>query len=92
MRASLLKPHGLATTTVQTEEQWDAPNGWAPLQWLAIKGLNNYGDCNVPVLPAGVSYVSADAADWNSVALRCHMCCRASTRFPPRDARGWLKR
>lgn len=44
VRATLLQPHGLATTAVRTGEQWDAPNGWAPLQWLAIKGLNNYGE------------------------------------------------
>lgn len=43
VRASLLQPHGLASTTVRTGEQWDAPNGWAPLQWIAIKGLNDYG-------------------------------------------------
>ena len=30
-------------TTLNTEQQWDAPNGWAPLQWVAIKGLRNYG-------------------------------------------------
>ncbi len=23
--------------------QWDAPNGWAPVQYFAIKGLDNYG-------------------------------------------------
>lgn len=44
VRSSLLKPHGLATTTIATGEQWDDPNGWAPLQWLAIKGLQNYGE------------------------------------------------
>jgi alpha,alpha-trehalase len=44
VRSTLLKPYGLATTTVDTGEQWDAPNGWAPLQWLAIKGLQNYGE------------------------------------------------
>jgi alpha,alpha-trehalase len=44
VRASLLQPHGLATTTVQTGQQWDAPNGWAPLQWIAIQGLRNYGE------------------------------------------------
>ena len=31
------------TTTVVTGQQWDAPNGWAPLQWVAIQGLRNYG-------------------------------------------------
>ena len=37
-----LKPGGLVTSPYNTGEQWDAPNGWAPLQWLAIKGLRNY--------------------------------------------------
>lgn len=44
VRTSLLKPHGVSTTAVASGEQWDAPNGWAPLQWLAIKGLNNYAE------------------------------------------------
>jgi alpha,alpha-trehalase len=39
----LLAPDGLATTTSVTGQQWDAPNGWAPLQWIAIDGLNRYG-------------------------------------------------
>jgi alpha,alpha-trehalase len=43
VRAQLLQPYGLATTTVETSQQWDAPNGWAPLQWIAIEGLESYG-------------------------------------------------
>ncbi|GAB3575053.1 alpha,alpha-trehalase [Spirosoma luteolum] len=42
LEASFLKPGGLSTTLVRTGEQWDAPNGWAPLQWVAISGLRNY--------------------------------------------------
>lgn len=38
-----LEPGGLPATLTQTPEQWDAPNGWAPLQWMAIKGLRRYG-------------------------------------------------
>lgn len=38
-----LKDGGLTTTLETTGQQWDAPNGWAPLQWIAIKGLENYG-------------------------------------------------
>jgi len=34
----------LATTTAESGEQWDAPNGWAPLQWIAVKGLADYGE------------------------------------------------
>jgi alpha,alpha-trehalase len=44
VRAKLLQPHGIATTTSNTGQQWDAPNGWAPLQWIAIGGLRNYGE------------------------------------------------
>ena len=41
---NLLKPGGVATTNNKTGQQWDAPNGWAPLQWVAVKGLMNYGE------------------------------------------------
>lgn len=39
----LLRAGGMVTTTRNTGEQWDAPNGWAPLQWLAVSGLSRYG-------------------------------------------------
>ncbi|WP_313607404.1 alpha,alpha-trehalase TreA [Atlantibacter hermannii] len=42
-QAQLLKAGGVLTTTVNTGQQWDAPNGWAPLQWIAAVGLENYG-------------------------------------------------
>jgi len=41
--ARLLRAGGLATTTVSTGQQWDEPNGWAPLQWIAVNGLDRYG-------------------------------------------------
>lgn len=37
-----LKPGGVVTTPYNTGQQWDAPNGWAPLQWITISGLRNY--------------------------------------------------
>lgn len=40
----LLKPGGLVATTIESGQQWDAPNGWAPLQWIAVKGLGDYGE------------------------------------------------
>lgn len=39
----LLAPGGLATSQTESGQQWDAPNGWAPLQWMAVVGLRNYG-------------------------------------------------
>jgi len=44
IRASLLMPNGLATTTLNSGQQWDDPNGWAPLQWMAIEGLRSHGE------------------------------------------------
>jgi alpha,alpha-trehalase len=41
-KARLLKAGGIVTTNNVTGQQWDAPNGWAPLQWVSIKGLENY--------------------------------------------------
>ncbi len=38
-----LHPGGLSTTLSHSGQQWDAPNGWAPLQWMAYQGLVNYG-------------------------------------------------
>ena len=38
-----LKSGGLVSTLETTGQQWDAPNGWAPLQWTTITGLENYG-------------------------------------------------
>jgi alpha,alpha-trehalase len=43
-RKSLLKAGGLVSTPITTGEQWDAPNGWAPLQWMAVGGLRLYHD------------------------------------------------
>lgn len=40
----LLKLGGLAATPLVTGEQWDAPNGWAPLHWIAVIGLEGYGE------------------------------------------------
>ncbi len=44
IRNRLLAPGGLLTTTVESGEQWDKPNAWAPLQWMTIQGLKKYGE------------------------------------------------
>ena len=38
-----LQEGGLISTPHTTGQQWDAPNGWAPLQYMTIIGLENYG-------------------------------------------------
>ena len=41
--AEFLRPGGWLTTLTDTGQQWDAPNGWAPLQWIVFEGLRRYG-------------------------------------------------
>jgi alpha,alpha-trehalase len=42
-RDRLLASGGLRTTLIESGQQWDRPNGWAPLQWIAVAGLRRYG-------------------------------------------------
>lgn len=37
------RPGGLRTSDRETGSQWDAPYGWAPLQYFAVLGMDNYG-------------------------------------------------
>ncbi|PCI77295.1 trehalase [Candidatus Aerophobetes bacterium] len=43
LKASFLQPGGFVTTLEHSGHQWDWPNGWAPLQWITVVGLVNYG-------------------------------------------------
>jgi len=47
LRVTLLRPEGVVPTPVVSGEQWDAPNGWAPLVWLTIEGLRRYGEADL---------------------------------------------
>lgn len=94
LRDSLLMPHGLATTLVDTGQQWDHPNGWAPLQWLAIEGLRRQGETKL---------AATIAARW--VAENARVYCRtgklvekynvrdagegAGGEYPVQDGFGW---
>ncbi len=40
---TLLKDGGLMDTDDFSNYEWDAPNAHAPLQYIAVKGLDNYG-------------------------------------------------
>ena len=38
-----LKSGGFVTTSIASGQQWDAPNGWPPLQWVTMEGVRRYG-------------------------------------------------
>jgi alpha,alpha-trehalase len=43
LERDFLKPGGFVTTLISSGQQWDAPNGWPPLEWLAMEGVRRYG-------------------------------------------------
>ncbi len=43
LEKDFLKLGGLVTTLVSNDQQWDSPNGWAPLHHIAIESLRRYG-------------------------------------------------
>ena len=53
VKAYLLKDGGIVTTTNNTGQQWDAPNGWAPLQWITAIGFKNYSNDQLAKIIAG---------------------------------------
>lgn len=44
IKEKFLQPGGVVTSLTQTGEQWDYPNGWAPMQYIAVYGLLQYGE------------------------------------------------
>lgn len=42
LEREFLRPGGWVTTATESGQQWDAPNGWAPLQWIVFLGLSRY--------------------------------------------------
>jgi alpha,alpha-trehalase len=43
VKSEFLKAGGLVTTLVENSgQQWDYPNGWAPLQWVGYVAFKNY--------------------------------------------------
>ncbi|MEM1407160.1 MAG: trehalase family glycosidase, partial [Bacteroidota bacterium] len=47
LSTDFLKAGGFVTTLNETGQQWDFPNGWAPLQWITINAFYNYGQGEV---------------------------------------------
>jgi alpha,alpha-trehalase len=43
LERDFLRAGGFVTTTIASGQQWDAPNGWPPLQWLGMEGARRHG-------------------------------------------------
>ena len=95
LERDFLRPGGFVTTRIASGQQWDAPNGWPPLQWMGMEGVRRYG--------------RADLADqardrWLAVNRRVYQAARKMTEkydvvdlnrpagggeYPTQDGFGW---
>ena len=95
LEQDFLKPGGFVTTLIASGQQWDAPNGWPPLEWLTIEGVRRYGRADL-----------ADAARdrWLALNLRTYRSAGKMTEkydvvdvnrragggeYPTQDGFGW---
>ncbi|HVR49364.1 MAG TPA: alpha,alpha-trehalase TreF [Pseudorhodoferax sp.] len=97
LQRRLLVPGGLATTEQDSAEQWDRPNGWAPLHWMAAEGLAAYG-CDALAAEIRGHWLRTVQAVYarehrlvEKYALRAHPEARGGSggEYPLQDGFGW---
>ncbi|RXD05826.1 hypothetical protein EQZ23_07400 [Sphingomonas sp. UV9] len=94
VRKSLVAAGGLRTATLRTGLQWDEPNGWAPLQLVAIAPLAANGE---PALARDIAdrwlgTVGAAYAETDKVLEKYNVEQRTpggGGEYPVQDDLGW---
>ncbi|WP_420826727.1 alpha,alpha-trehalase TreF [Azomonas macrocytogenes] len=96
VRERLLAPGGLSTTEVEDSgQQWDRPNGWAPLQWIAIRGLQHYGQYELAMdieqrwLGVVSDLFERECKLVEKYVLRPHAGHAKGGEYPLQDGFGW---
>jgi alpha,alpha-trehalase len=91
----LLRPGGLVTTPLESGQQWDAPNGWAPLQWIAVAGLRKYArNALAETIACRFLYVAATVYDQTGKLVERYDVIRTDRKggggeYPTQDGFGW---
>lgn len=94
VRHTLLASGGLRTTPLDTGQQWDSPNGWAPLQWIAIVGLERSGEPQLAreIADRWIGTVTAAWADTGKMLEKYNVEERkpgGGGEYPTQDGFGW---
>ncbi|GKT26072.1 alpha,alpha-trehalase TreF [Acidovorax sp. SUPP3334] len=104
VRRRLLVRGGLSTSETASGEQWDRPNGWAPLQWMAVEGFAAYGAADegcrqlADDIRARWLKTVQDVYDQEGKLVEKYSLCEASDRastggdggeYPLQDGFGW---
>jgi len=64
------RPGGLSMSKTASGMQWDEPYGWAPTNWIAVAGLDEFGFRDAAKRVAGEFDATVDAAFKNDRAIR----------------------
>ncbi|MBJ3814260.1 alpha,alpha-trehalase TreF [Shimwellia pseudoproteus] len=96
LRLRLLTPGGILATEIDSGEQWDKPNGWAPLQWMAIQGLKNYAEDGLAdeIAHNWLATVNRVYCQSNKLIEKYHIACTTPREggggeYPLQDGFGW---
>ena len=95
IEAEFLKCGGLVTTTTASPQQWDAPNGWAPLHWFAAKGFSQYSytDFSSIIAKRWLSTVESYFAQTGKLMEKYNVCQQASIaqggEYDVQEGFGW---
>ena len=95
IKTQFMKSGGLVTTIKRSGQQWDSPNAWAPLQYMAIDGLNNYHQ-NTLARSIAVNWVRTNIDVYNSTGRLMEKYNVVDTNvkagggeYPLQDGFGW---
>ena len=95
LERELLAPGGFRTTGIVSGQQWDAPNGWPPLQWLAGEGSRRYGRADLADL-AGSRWLALNRRTYRSTGKMTEKYDVADParpagggEYPNQDGFGW---
>ena len=95
LERDFLKEGGFVTTGIRSGQQWDAPNGWPPLQWLSMEGVRRYGRADVADR-ARTRWLAVNRATYRSTGKMTEkydvvdMSRRAGGgEYPNQDGFGW---
>ncbi|NOU50015.1 alpha,alpha-trehalase [Pseudoalteromonas sp. JBTF-M23] len=81
LECDFLRSGGLVSCLSETSQQWDSPNGWAPLQWFAISGLRDYGqfDLAEDIAQRWLNMLEKDFAKRGCLLEKYNVCDPAKT-------------
>lgn len=95
LKEKFLRHGGLVTTLNNTGQQWDSPNGWAPLQWIAYRGLMNHNltDLALEVQSKWMGINEAVYSSSGKMTEKYDVCSdngvASGGEYPNQDGFGW---